>query len=105
MWPILCSFHAFAPFIVALKQNPSPVEDYLSDFLQELQQLKQDGIVYGDKTPQPTVKALICDAPAQAFLKCINSHSSYFACERCTVRGTRCGTSCSQCYSTWCYCK
>ncbi|KAL0150376.1 hypothetical protein M9458_054193, partial [Cirrhinus mrigala] len=94
MWPILCSFHAFAPFIVALycgKAKPSPVQDYLSDFLQELQHLKEDGIVHGEKTLQVTVKAFICDAPARSFLKCIKNHNSYFACERCTVRGTYVG--------------
>ncbi|KAL1250936.1 hypothetical protein QQF64_018732 [Cirrhinus molitorella] len=57
----------------------------------KLQHLKQDGIVDGDKTLQGTVKAFICDAPARAFLKCIRNHNSYFACERCTVRGTYVG--------------
>lgn len=69
----------------------SKIQDYLSDFLQELQHLKQDGIVHGDKTLQVTVKAFICDAPARSFLKCIKNHNRYFACERCTVRGTYVG--------------
>lgn len=94
MWPILCSFHDFAPFIVALycgKAKPSPVKDYLSDFLQELQQLMQDGIVHGEKALQVTVKSFVCDAPARSFLKCIKNHNSYFACERCTVKGSYVG--------------
>lgn len=94
MWPILCSFNALAPFTVAVycgKAKPSSVQDYLSDFHQELQQLKQDGIVHGEKTLQVTVKAFICDAPARSFLKFLKTHNSYFACERCTVRGTYMG--------------
>ncbi len=91
MWPILCNFHDFAPFIVALYcgvAKPNSVEEYLSDFLQELQQLQQDGIVHGGKALQLSVKAFICDAPARAFLKCIKNHNSYHSCERCTIRGT-----------------
>ncbi len=60
VWPILCSFHAFAPFIVALYWTikTSPVQDDLSDFLQ------QDGIFHGGKTLQVTLKAFICDTPS-----------------------------------------
>ncbi len=68
--------------------KPNSVEEYLSDFLQELQQLQQDGIVHGGKALQLSVKAFICDAPARAFLKCIKNHNSYHSCERCTIRGT-----------------
>ncbi len=49
MWPILCRFGDFSPFIVALycgNSKPNAVEVYLSDFLQELQQLQQEGIVH-----------------------------------------------------------
>lgn len=94
MWPILCSFHFCSPFIVALycgQAKPNSVKDYLSDFLTELQQLEQDGIIHGRKTLQVTVKAFICDAPARAFLKCIKNHNSYYACERCTIKGTYVG--------------
>lgn len=77
VWPILCSFHAFAPFIAALYWTikTSPVQDDLSDFLQ------QDGIFHGGKTLQVTVKAFICDTPAWPFLKCLKSHNSYITCE------------------------
>lgn len=91
MWPILCNFHNFAPFIVAIycgDAKPNSVEEYLSYFLQELQQLQQDGIIHGAKALKLSVKAFICDAPARAFLKCIKNHNSYHSCERCTYRGT-----------------
>lgn len=91
IWPILCRFRDFSPFIVALycgQSKPNNVEEYLSDFILELQQLLQEGIVHSGTTHQVSVRAFICDAPARAFLKCIKNHNSYNACERCTTRGT-----------------
>lgn len=91
MWPILCRFRDFSPFIVALycgHSKPSNIEEYLSDFILELQQLQQEGIVHRDTTYKVVVKAFICDAPARAFLKCIKNHNSYYACERCRTKGT-----------------
>ena len=78
IWPILCSFNDFVPFIVAIfcgKAKPNSAEEYLFDFLQEFQHLQQDGIVLEGKTFQVSLKAFICDAPARAFLKCIKSLS------------------------------
>ena len=40
MWPILCSFHGFQPFIAGIycgKGKPNSVDEYLADFLEELQ--------------------------------------------------------------------
>lgn len=33
------------------------------------------------------IEALICDALARAYLKCINNHNAYDSCERCVIRG------------------
>ena len=90
LWPILCSFHCFQPFIVGIycgRAKPDSVDEYLADFLAELQQLTRDGIKSSGKTIRLVIKAFICDAPARAFLKCTKSHNSYYACERCTIRG------------------
>ena len=91
MWPILCNFHNFPPFIIALycgDMKPNSDEEYLCDLIKELQQLQEDGIVHGEKTLPLTVKSFICDAPARAFLKCTKNRNAYFSCERCTIRGT-----------------
>ena len=90
-WPILCSFHTFKPFIVALfcgKAKPHPLDAYLADFIQELQQLQQNGITYNHTTFAVSIRAIICDAPARSFLKCVKGHSGYDSCERCTIHGT-----------------
>ncbi|KAK0134198.1 Zinc finger BED domain-containing protein 1 [Merluccius polli] len=71
------------------KSKPSPLEDYLKDFLTEYKHLKDNGIVYKGQTYTVNIDALICDAPARAYLKCIKGHASYESCERCIIRGTR----------------
>lgn len=90
-WPILCSFDRFEPFIVALycgSSKPEPVQDYLADFLQELQHLVHNGLNYDDITYHISIRAFICDAPARAFLKCVKGHSGYDSCESCKVHGS-----------------
>lgn len=37
---------------------------------------------------EPCIMAFIGDAPTRSFLKCTKGHSGYYACERCTIRGT-----------------
>uniref|UniRef100_W5MYB2 Transposase domain-containing protein n=1 Tax=Lepisosteus oculatus TaxID=7918 RepID=W5MYB2_LEPOC len=90
-WPILCSFHQFEPFIVALfcgGSKPESVDDYVSDFLEELKLLTNNGIHFEDRVFNVTVKAFICDAPARSYLKCCKGHNSYFGCERCKIKGS-----------------
>ena len=90
--PILGCFSIFKPFVIALycsKTKPYPVDEYLEDFLAELQQLTTDGFRWLGRTFPLRISAVICDAPARAFLKCIKGHSGYDACERCTIQGYR----------------
>ena len=91
-WPILAKLEHSDPFIVAIfcgQSKPSPLEDYLKDFLTEYKQLQNNGLIYKGQTYNVHVKALVCDAPARAYLKCIKGHNSYEGCERCTVRGAQ----------------
>lgn len=90
IWPILCSVKRFQPFIVAVfcgNEKPNSVSDFMSEFLEELTRLQQDGIAFKDETLNVKVNAFICDAPARAFLKCIKGHTGYNSCERCTIKG------------------
>lgn len=59
----------------------------MSDFLEELTRLQQDGIAFKDETLNVKVNAFICDAPARAFLTCIKGHNAHNSCERCTIEG------------------
>lgn len=87
-WPILGQIKNCQPFIVALyygSSKPDSVEEFLRDFLEELQQLIQNGVSFHNLVHTVTVKAIICDAQARSFLKCIKSHSSLHGCERCVA--------------------
>lgn len=89
-WPIL-KFSNFRPALVALycgKVKPESVDNFLSDFLQEYKQLSQEGLVVDGKRLGVNIISFICDAPARSFLKCIKSHTGYYACERCEIKGT-----------------
>jgi hypothetical protein len=90
-WPILCRFHTFEPFLVALfhgSSKPSPLEDYLEDLLKEIKTVTQTGLIVDGKHFTVNIQMFICDAPARSYLKQIKNHSAYFACERCTMKGT-----------------
>ena len=92
LWPILCSFHKLKPFVVCLYyglKKPSPIIDYLSDFKQELSHLLTAGVNLGTKNIKVSVLGIICDAPARQYLKCIKSHTGYYCCERCEIKGHR----------------
>ena len=90
-WPILCKFHTFEPFVVALfcgKTKPDPLEDFITEFIEELQHLEENGISFDNKTYTIKIKSFVCDAPARSFLKCIKGHNSYDGCERCITHGS-----------------
>lgn len=73
--------------IVCGQKKPSPLDEFLSDFLNEDEHLKDNGISYKDQTYTINIEALICYAPVRAYLKCIKNHNSYERCKRCVIRG------------------
>lgn len=90
-WPILGQFNNLDVFAIALfygSSKPSSVDEYLDDFLKELEKLQSDGIFYKERKLDVRLKCFCCDAPARCFLKCIVGHTGYFACERCIIKGT-----------------
>lgn len=53
LWPILCSVKGFKPFVVALfcgTSKPDSLGNYLSDFKNELCELKRNCVSYNDET-------------------------------------------------------
>ena len=90
MWPILCAFEQYEPFIVAVYSGdikPTCPEEFLFDFLNEYNHLKTNGIRLDDTNYQVQIQAFVCDAPAREFLKRIIGHTGYFSCERCVIKG------------------
>ena len=90
VWPILARFGDLHPFVVAIycgEGKPTNVNDYLKDFCEEADSLKQNGLQHANVNYVVSVWLFTCDAPARSFLKCIKAHTGYFACERCQVEG------------------
>ena len=89
LWPILGLIENYI-FIIALfcgDGKPDCLDGFLNDFLKESLLLSGEGLYYNDKKIDVTLKAFICDAPSRSFLKCIQSHTGYYSCERCQVKG------------------
>jgi hypothetical protein len=81
------------PFIIGFYHGCVEKPDlnaFLSDLIKELKYLDPERQLI-DKNEKRSVtvqiRALIADAPARAWLKCIKGHSGYFACERCRILG------------------
>lgn len=62
------------------KSKPGDSNKYLQEFVDEL----DEGIVYKDKVVKLKMHALICDAPAKAFVLKIRGHNGKNSCPRCT---------------------
>ena len=103
-WPILCSITNYdlkMPLIIGIycgKQKPD-VHLYLDNFCKELDNMISEGLLFEDIVYEIEVRAIICDAPAKAFIKQIKTHGGYFACDKCTVKGIYSKTKMSMSYS------
>ena len=93
LWPIL-GYLAELPrtdvLIIGLysgSSKPLSLNNYLEDFITEMKDLITNGFAYLDNNFSVRIKALICDAPARSYIKCIKGHCGYNACERCVQEG------------------
>lgn len=87
-WPILAKIkNDKTPFVVAIfcgKGKPTPIESFLSDFIEESNELRDSGFKYNNILYQFNISLFTCDAPARSYLKNIKGHTSKLGCERCT---------------------
>lgn len=92
-WPILCGVcinDSIKPFIVGSYfgiKKPSSVNEYLSEFVEELNEILTNGLQIDDLILNVCIKGIIADAPARAFVKQVKGHSGYFGCEKCEEEG------------------
>ena len=92
LWPILRLVNELKdlrPFVIALfAASHKPVlEEYFLPFVDEKKRIAENGITINGKVFQIVLDAIICNAPARAFMKGIKSHSGYYACERYNQQG------------------
>ncbi len=92
LWPILCCASSIRPrtvFVIALYGGTSKPEnlDFLSETVEELNELLNEGLSVNGKHLSCTVKLCVCDAPARAMVKCVKQFSGYFGCDKCIQKG------------------
>ncbi|XP_044738485.1 uncharacterized protein LOC123300077 [Chrysoperla carnea] len=92
-WPLLAAIEAdfyTEPFLIGLFHGFSKPNDfnvYINPFVDEMKDLQNNGIMINNKTIDVRLNAIICDAPARAYLTLTKSHSGYFGCSKCIQEG------------------
>lgn len=93
LWPILCSnFQTSKVYIIGAYFGQTKPENanFLRQCVDELKDMINDGFEHKNKLIQINVHALICDAPAKAFVLGIKGHTGFNSCSKCVVEGVRC---------------
>lgn len=80
MPPLMCS--------VWCGSGKPPLELFLSDFVAEAKRLSHSGFVADGRRLPFAISKFVCDAPATAYIKNVNGHTSYRGCGKCTQVGS-----------------
>lgn len=92
LWPVLCGIMNIKPtavFPVVLtygKSKPTNL-DFLTEVINDLELLLEEGFKFGSKTLAVSLRCILCDAPAKAFVKGTKLFSGYFGCDKCCQKG------------------
>ena len=77
----------FNPFVIGIYHGFSKSDcsnDYLLNFVSEMESMELDGFVRGIAKQ---ISGFCCDAPARAFISKTKSHTAYFCCSKCEAKG------------------
>ncbi|EZA62825.1 hypothetical protein X777_01855, partial [Ooceraea biroi] len=77
-----------APFIIVIyfgKIDPKDLNTFLGEYVNEVENLLNNGYIFNNKKYPFQIRHYICDAPARSFIKCCIGHCGYASCEKCTV--------------------
>lgn len=92
-WPIsmlICKPIYTNPIIVGIHygfSKPIDANIYLSEFVNEMIDIQKNGINFDNTNCKVVIQAIICDAPARAFITDTKSHAGYFGCSKCIQEG------------------
>ncbi|XP_011865215.1 PREDICTED: uncharacterized protein LOC105560585 [Vollenhovia emeryi] len=93
-WPLLGqiihSVYREKPFVIGVFHGyckPSKPDEIIHQFIEEYNDIQDNGFQYGEKKYKILINAVICDAPAKAFMKCIKGHTGYYGCDKCEEEG------------------
>lgn len=91
LWPILINVVGFNYVLMVGTffgaEKPSNVNNYLKKFVKEFVDLNSTGLIFNSKIYTLSIRAIIADAPARAFLLNIHTFSGYNSCHKCHVKG------------------
>lgn len=84
-WPISCKVFfdpdIYKPFPVAIYSGdakPMSADEYLYDFIEEMNQLFVEGIILNRHRFEIEIHSFICDTPARSFLKGVKGHGGFW---------------------------
>jgi len=91
MWPILCSDTVSKNVAVVGifygEGKPNNCNAFLDKFVHEATELINNGIIVNNNRYSIKLKALICDAPAKAYVLKVKNHTGFNSCTKCVVEG------------------
>ncbi|XP_050066104.1 uncharacterized protein LOC126555188 [Aphis gossypii] len=95
LWPILGYFsnlelNKFKVFMIGAyygKPKPEDSNEFLQDFVNELCDLINIGVVSNNTHFKVILKALICDTPAKSYILNVKRHTGKKSCVRCIISG------------------
>ncbi|XP_036340755.1 uncharacterized protein LOC118750128 [Rhagoletis pomonella] len=91
VWPILCNILGYSDvYAIGVYEGyskPGSSNDFLNEFVDELNGLITDGLQFQNKRFTIKIRCFVMDAPARAFVLGIKGHSGYYSCTRCCEKG------------------
>lgn len=91
LWTILCS-NTVNPLVYLVGaffgySKPTDSNAFLQPLVDDLINFINNGYIFAGKTIKIRLFALICDAPAKAFVLCIKGHTGFNNCTKCLING------------------
>lgn len=92
LYPILAEvFPKIArPFVIGVYHGlskPDKCDEFLEEFILEYKNLNSTGFEYNQRQFTVTIRAVICDSPARAFVTHTKGHNGYYGCGKCVQEG------------------
>lgn len=97
LWPILINVPGYSTIMVVGvyfgNEKPADIDKFMQRFVEEYLFLSSNGLHMLGKRFELVIRCVVADAPARAFFSNIKSHSGYFSCHRCHIKGVYRGNS------------
>lgn len=90
MWPILCQTFGSIVQVIGIfvgESKPKDSNEFFAPFIEEMEDIQENGLTYDEVSYSVFIKGLIFDAPAKAFALNVKYHSGYNSCTKCTIYG------------------